>query len=229
MFSPAEGAVVRQVRRVEPDASPGNPAALASVPCGHRHRDQRRDPLSYCALQCAMSVTGTVTAPLDFPTNRGGLCQKGWTAGNCCVPAIGDHTLLRIGGVVRGELDEALDFRREPARGTACRARAGSVGCSARWPDNEKATCSASSPASRWHIARSTTTAGSACPPAAAGLRGSASIGTAVPGDDLDNADVVLLPGERGRAMPPFSSPHEADLIVIDPRGSATAELAALH
>ena len=40
----------------------------------------------YCALQCAMSLTpreGSV--PLDvgareFPTNRGGLCRKGWTS-----------------------------------------------------------------------------------------------------------------------------------------------------
>ena len=40
---------------------------------------------AYCALQCAMTLTadagGRVTvAPRDFPTNRGGLCQKGWTA-----------------------------------------------------------------------------------------------------------------------------------------------------
>src|SRR5213083_2191034 len=40
----------------------------------------------YCALQCGMHVAGgdgasvAVTAR-DFPTNRGGLCQKGWTAG----------------------------------------------------------------------------------------------------------------------------------------------------
>ena len=38
----------------------------------------------YCALQCAMRLDvddGAVTvAPRDFPTNRGGLCQKGWTS-----------------------------------------------------------------------------------------------------------------------------------------------------
>ena len=38
----------------------------------------------YCALQCAMRLEvddGTVTvAPRDFPTSRGGLCQKGWTS-----------------------------------------------------------------------------------------------------------------------------------------------------
>jgi assimilatory nitrate reductase catalytic subunit len=40
----------------------------------------------YCALQCGMQLTvdeGRPTvAPRDFPTNQGGLCQKGWTAAN---------------------------------------------------------------------------------------------------------------------------------------------------
>jgi assimilatory nitrate reductase catalytic subunit len=38
----------------------------------------------YCALQCGMSLTSEqgryVVAPRDFPTNRGGLCRKGFTA-----------------------------------------------------------------------------------------------------------------------------------------------------
>lgn len=40
----------------------------------------------YCALQCGMTLVGPDAAgrltvqPRDFPTNRGGLCQKGWTA-----------------------------------------------------------------------------------------------------------------------------------------------------
>lgn len=45
----------------------------------------------YCALQCATTLTPAATGPAatgpavtvagrDFPTNRGGLCQKGWTA-----------------------------------------------------------------------------------------------------------------------------------------------------
>ncbi|MFL5804870.1 MAG: hypothetical protein ACJ8CR_24390, partial [Roseiflexaceae bacterium] len=40
----------------------------------------------YCALQCGMYLIdgerGPTVAPRDFPTNRGGLCQKGWTAAN---------------------------------------------------------------------------------------------------------------------------------------------------
>lgn len=38
----------------------------------------------YCALQCGMNLVaerGSVSvAPREFPTNKGGLCQKGWTA-----------------------------------------------------------------------------------------------------------------------------------------------------
>ena len=36
----------------------------------------------YCALQCGMSVAHDGEAwtirPRDFPTNKGGLCKKGW-------------------------------------------------------------------------------------------------------------------------------------------------------
>jgi len=40
----------------------------------------------YCSLQCGMHVQVTAqqswtVKERDFPTNRGGLCQKGWTAG----------------------------------------------------------------------------------------------------------------------------------------------------
>ena len=39
----------------------------------------------YCALQCGMTLLeddagAWSVAPRDFPTNRGGLCRKGWTA-----------------------------------------------------------------------------------------------------------------------------------------------------
>ncbi len=32
-------------------------------------------------------MSGATIAPRDFPTNRGGLCQKGWTAGELLLPA----------------------------------------------------------------------------------------------------------------------------------------------
>lgn len=42
----------------------------------------------YCALQCGMTLrppgsdqgSRLAVGSRDFPTNRGGLCQKGWTA-----------------------------------------------------------------------------------------------------------------------------------------------------
>src|SRR5918993_5827206 len=44
----------------------------------------------YCSLQCGMSVTAgdrpPTLVPADFPTNRGGLCSKGWSA-----PELLDH------------------------------------------------------------------------------------------------------------------------------------------
>jgi len=38
----------------------------------------------YCALQCGMTLVhydgGLHVAARDFPTNKGGMCRKGWTA-----------------------------------------------------------------------------------------------------------------------------------------------------
>ena len=71
----------------------------------------------YCALQCAQSLTPDTGTTVrvegrDFPTNRGGLCQKGWTSGALlAAPDRLTTPLLRGPG---GELepaswDEALD------------------------------------------------------------------------------------------------------------------------
>ena len=38
----------------------------------------------YCSLQCGVTMTAgdrpATLQPADFPTNRGGLCSKGWSA-----------------------------------------------------------------------------------------------------------------------------------------------------
>ena len=45
----------------------------------------------YCSLQCGMNLHSTAKSDIwdvagrDFPTNRGGLCQKGWTAAELLV------------------------------------------------------------------------------------------------------------------------------------------------
>src|SRR5258705_536768 len=48
------------------------------------HSDGPDTHCPYCALQCGMSVVAhhgrLVVAPRDFPTNKGGLCRKGFTA-----------------------------------------------------------------------------------------------------------------------------------------------------
>src|SRR3954454_15169682 len=62
----------------------------------------------YCALQCGMTVTaapeGAAIGARDFPTNRGGMCQKGWTSAE----------LLTSSGRLSTPL--ARDTRDEPLR-----------------------------------------------------------------------------------------------------------------
>src|SRR5256885_3210220 len=80
----------------------------------------------YCALQCGMTLrlTGTGRVEVgarDFPTNRGGLCQKGWTSaelldhpGRLTTPLVRDGK----GAPLRPtSWDEALDRVTGPIRG----------------------------------------------------------------------------------------------------------------
>lgn len=80
----------------------------------------------YCALQCGMTVTGTTVVPRAFPTNAGGLCQKGWTAGTLLTsPERLTTPLLRAGDeLVPVSWDQALDVVAE--RLSALRAERGS-------------------------------------------------------------------------------------------------------
>src|SRR2546429_1712600 len=67
----------------------------------------------YCALQCGMTLRATGSGRVevgtrDFPTNRGGLCQKGWTAAELL-----DHPERLTTPLVHGEpatWEQALDF-----------------------------------------------------------------------------------------------------------------------
>jgi assimilatory nitrate reductase catalytic subunit len=65
----------------------------------------------YCALQCGMRLDGARVGPREFPVNRGGLCQKGWTAA-ALLDSPGRLTtpLVRRGGALRAaSWDAALD------------------------------------------------------------------------------------------------------------------------
>src|SRR5256884_9060279 len=60
--------------------------ARANPPaCTLRNMPEVATHCPYCALQCGMTLRGDSSGRVevgtrDFPTNRGGLCQKGWTA-----------------------------------------------------------------------------------------------------------------------------------------------------
>ena len=67
----------------------------------------------YCSLQCGVDVDGIAVSGREFPTNRGGLCRKGATAGallrhpdRLTTPLARDHKVAALGPV---SWDEALD------------------------------------------------------------------------------------------------------------------------
>ncbi|MEU0079667.1 molybdopterin oxidoreductase family protein [Micromonospora tulbaghiae] len=201
----------------------------------------------YCALQCGMVLRatggGVEVAARDFPTNRGGLCQKGWTAADLLdhpdrltTPLLRD----RPGGELRpATWDEALG--RVAARVQDVQHRHG--------PDavavfggggltNEKAYALG-------RFARVTLRTrhidynGRWCMSSAAAAGNRAfgiDRGLPFPLADLGRADTLLLVGANpAETMPPLMR-HVTDLrerggrlIVVDPRATATARQADLH
>src|SRR5438105_2981065 len=55
-----------------------------------------------------MALTGADVQPRDFPTNRGGLCQKGWTSGSLLTTPARLTSPLLHGNEV--SWDTALDY-----------------------------------------------------------------------------------------------------------------------
>ncbi|WP_091626113.1 molybdopterin oxidoreductase family protein [Amycolatopsis saalfeldensis] len=190
----------------------------------------------YCALQCGMRLTGSRVEPRDFPVNAGGLCQKGWTSGDLLRSGRRLTTpLVRRGGELEpASWDEALDVVGGKLRelreqhGPDSVAVFGGGGLT-----NEKA----------YQLGKFARVAlgtsqidynGRFCmsSAAAAGLQAfGADRGMPFPVTDLGGADVVLLAGANpAETMPPFVQHlRGADLIVVDPRRTPTAELAGLH
>jgi assimilatory nitrate reductase catalytic subunit len=201
----------------------------------------------YCSLQCGMSLTTEDDAlrvgTRDFPTNRGGLCQKGWTAAHLLAP--GERLtapLMRVrrdGPLLPVSWDTALDrvareFRRAQAR--YGRDSAGVFGGGGL--TNEKAywlgkfARVALRSASIDYNGRFCMSSAAAAATRAFGL----DRGLPFPLPDLAAADVILLAGSNAaETMPPFSrwlADQQAGggaLIVIDPRRTPTARRAALH
>ncbi|GAB2670814.1 molybdopterin oxidoreductase family protein [Saccharopolyspora gloriosae] len=194
----------------------------------------------YCALQCGTRLTreraGVVVAPTDFPVNRGGLCQKGWTA-----PSVLDTSdrlltplVRRDGELVAVDWDTALRTVADGVRRIQDRHGPDAVGVfGGGGLTNEKAYLLgkfarvALGTSQIDYNGRFCMSSAAAAATAAFGL----DRGLPFPVTDLGTADVVLLAGANvAETMPPLMQ-HLArpDLIVIDPRRSATAERAALH
>ncbi|GAA3063541.1 molybdopterin oxidoreductase [Actinokineospora globicatena] len=189
----------------------------------------------YCALQCGMRLTGTTVESRDFPTNRGGLCQKGWTAAELLrTPARLTTPLVRVDGELRpASWDTAVDLvaaklaRSRDVHGADSVAVFGGGGLT-----NEKAYLLGKFA----RVALGTAQIdynGRFCmsSAAAAGMRAfGLDRGMPFPIDDLARSAAVLLVGANpAETMPPFLQHLTGTLIVIDPRRTATAERAHLH
>ncbi|MQA10790.1 MAG: molybdopterin-dependent oxidoreductase [Pseudonocardiaceae bacterium] len=183
-----------------------------------------------------MTVTGKQVAPREFPTNRGGLCQKGWTSGALLDSAARLTTpLMRTGGQLRpASWDTALDH--VAAKITGIQREYGPDGVAVFGGGgltNEKAYLLGKFA----RVALRTSQVdynGRFCmsSAAAAGMRAfGLDRGLPFPVTDLDEADAVLLVGANpAETMPPFMRHLDpSGLIVIDPRRTATAEQASLH
>ncbi|PZF95421.1 molybdopterin oxidoreductase family protein [Micromonospora deserti] len=202
----------------------------------------------YCALQCGMTLreeeTGAVTVlPRQFPTNRGGLCQKGWTAAELLDhperlttpllrdpasgelrPASWDAALNRIVTGLRAvQAGPGPDAVAVFGGGGLTNEKAYALGKFARtalrtrYIDYNGRFCMSSA--------------------AAAGMRAfGVDRGLPFPLADLGSADTLLLVGANpAETMPPLvrwlteQRQRGGKLIVVDPRLTATARQADLH
>jgi assimilatory nitrate reductase catalytic subunit len=202
----------------------------------------------YCSLQCGITLTPRPDGTLDlvgredFPVNRGGLCIKGANAAELLghperltTPLVRDHR----GAPLRpASWDEALDRVEAAIRAAQARYGPDSVGAFGGGLTNEKA----------YQLGKFVRVAlrssnidynGRFCmsSAAAAGTRAfGMDRGLPFPFDDIPKADVVLLVGSNpADTMPPamrfFADGRDrgARHIVVDPRRTATAELAHRH
>jgi assimilatory nitrate reductase catalytic subunit len=201
----------------------------------------------YCSLQCGMSLSEVDGAldvgTRDFPTNRGGLCQKGWTAAHLLGP--GERLACplmresRDGPLLPVSWEAALDrvvreFRRaRAAYGPDSVGVFGGGGLT-----NEKAywlgkfARVALRTASIDYNGRFCMSSAAAAATRAFGI----DRGLPFPLPDLAGADVILLAGSNAaETMPPFTRwlaeqrTGGGSLIVVDPRRTPTARRAALH
>ncbi|KRA23183.1 nitrite reductase [Microbacterium sp. Root61] len=198
----------------------------------------------YCALQCAMSLTLRTDASVavdgrDFPTNRGGLCKKGWTSadlltapGRLTAPLVRDDA----GVLVPTSWPDALDLIATRLHGIRSESGPDAIGVfGGGGLTNEKAYALGKFARVALGTSRIDYNGRFCMSSAAAAANRAFGIdrGLPFPLTDLDIADTVLMLGSNvGDTMPPFLSHLQSaraagGLIVVDPRRSSTARLTA--
>ncbi|MEV5312578.1 molybdopterin oxidoreductase family protein [Streptomyces sp. NPDC052610] len=202
----------------------------------------------YCALQCGMLLSrdgaGRVSVQArDFPTNQGGLCQKGWTSADLLTspdrlttplvrrakggelePATWDEALERV---VRG----IRDIQRRAGRDAVAVFGGGGLTNEKAYLLGKFARVALGTAAIDYNGRFCMSSA------AAAGLRAfGLDRGMPFPLTDVAAADTILLAGGNpAETMPPFARYLNeqrragGDLVVVDPRRTPTAAQATLH
>jgi assimilatory nitrate reductase catalytic subunit len=201
----------------------------------------------YCAMQCGMSLTKTngrwTVGARDFPTNRGGLCRKGWTAAELL------HAPDRLQTpLMRDRKDaplrpttwpEALDRIASRFKIVAAESGPNAVAVfGGGGLTNETAYMLGKFARVALRTANIDYN-GRFCmaSAAAAGLRAfGIDRGMPFPMQDIAETDAILLAGSNpAETLPPIMQYFETQrerggqMIVVDPRRTATAKLATLH
>jgi assimilatory nitrate reductase catalytic subunit len=201
----------------------------------------------YCALQCGMTLHETdgswTVGARDFPTNKGGLCRKGWTSASLLSsperlkrPMLRDGRDLPLRAV---GWDEALDRIVDGIAAIQQRYGKDAIGIfGGGGLTNEKAYALGKFA----RVALGTANIdynGRFCmaSAAAAGIRAfGVDRGLPFPLEDIPDAEAILIAGGNpAETMPPIMQYFEAQrakggkLIVADPRVTATARAADLH
>src|SRR5215217_6927934 len=217
---------------------------------GARTSRTTRTHCPYCSLQCGMDVTAgdrpATLVPADFPTNKGGLCSKGWSSTELLDhperllrPLVRATPGDRTSPLIESTWEDALGRLVEAIERTQVTYGRDAVGCFGGGSlTNEQAYQFGKFA----RVALRTSAIdynGRFCMSSAAGAANRAfglDRGMPCPLSDIAEADVVVLVGSNpADTMPPamqyFDAGRErwAQHVVVDPRRTATARNAALH
>jgi assimilatory nitrate reductase catalytic subunit len=204
----------------------------------------------YCSLQCGMNVTAgdrpATLVPADFPTNKGGLCSKGWSSTELLDhperllrPLVRATPGDRTSPLIESTWDDALGRLVDAIERTQTQHGRDAVGCfgggsltnEQAYQFGKFARVALRSSAIDYN--------GRFCMSSAAGAANRAfglDRGMPFPLSDIGEADVVVLVGSNpADTMPPAMQYFDegrargAQHFVVDPRRTNTAKNAALH